>query len=294
MAEIPRIPGMPENMPREERTTHNEYVPVETRVLAVRELAPGIRHFVLEFVDPRLKKAFSFCSGQFLQVSLLGIGEAPISICSPPTKTDTFEICVREAGNLTRALRRLRPGDPLWVRGPYGQGFPLADMAGRDLVFIGGGIGLAPLRSAIDCAVCLNEEFGELTVLYGARNPENLLFTDEYDTWRQLGRVEIIVDEAPPEWQGRTGVITSLFDVVDLKPANTSVLICGPPAMFRFVLGRLKELGFEDTQIFISLERHMRCGVGKCEHCVVESFYTCRQGPVLSIDQIRGISSALR
>jgi NAD(P)H-flavin reductase len=167
-------------------------------------------------------------------------------------------------------------------------------MAGRDLVFIGGGIGLAPLRSAIDCAVCLNEEFGELTVLYGARNPGLLLFTDEYDTWRQEGRVEVIVDEAPPEWQGRTGVITSLFDVVDLKPENTSVLICGPPAMFRFVLGRLKELGFEDAQIFISLERHMRCGVGKCEHCVVESFYTCRQGPVLSIDQIRGISSALR
>jgi len=291
---MPEIPGMSDRLPHDKTPLDNEYVPNQARVLETRELAPGVRHFVLEFVDPGLKEAFSFCSGQFLQVSLLGIGEAPISICSPPTKRDTFELCVREAGNLTGALHRLRPGDPLWVRGPYGQGFPLAEMAGRDLVFIGGGIGLAPLRSAIDCAVCLNEEFGELTVLYGARNPENLLFTDEYDIWRQQGRVEVIVDEAPPEWRGRTGMITALFDVVELKPANTSVLICGPPVMFRFVLGRLKELGFDDAQIFISLERHMRCGVGKCEHCVVESFYTCRQGPVLSIDQIRGISSALR
>ncbi|MDO8736525.1 MAG: FAD/NAD(P)-binding protein [Thermoleophilia bacterium] len=288
MAKLSDIP------PREYNTPHNEYLPEEARVLSTTELAPGIRHFVLEFVDPARKEAFSFCSGQFMQVSLLGIGEAPISICSPPTIRGTFEICVREAGNLTGALHRLRQGDTLWVRGPYGQGFPLAEMAGRDLIFIGGGIGLAPLRSAIDCAVCLNDEFGELTVLYGARTPELLLFTDEYDTWRQHGRVETIVDEAPPGWQGRTGVITTLFDAVDLKPENTSALICGPPVMFSFVLGRLKELGFADADIFISLERHMRCGVGKCEHCVVESFYTCRQGPVLSIGQIRGISSALR
>lgn len=285
---------MPDKTRQKEAPLRNEYLPDQALVLEVRELAPGIRHFVLEFVDPVLRENFSFCSGQFLQVSLLGIGESPISICSPPTQQGSFELCVREAGNLTQALHRLQPGDSLWVRGPYGQGFPLAEMAGQDLIFIAGGIGLAPLRSAIDCAVCLNDEFGELTVLHGARSPDFLLFTDEYETWRQSGRVETIVDEAPPEWRGQIGVITALLDLVNPAPENTSVLICGPPVMFRFVLGRLKELGFEDTRIFISLERHMRCGVGKCEHCVVESFYTCRQGPVLSIEQIRGISSALR
>ena len=272
----------------------NEYIPGRARVLEVRPLAPGIRHFVLEFDDQELCESFSFCSGQFLQVSLLGIGEAPISVCSPPTQEGSFELCVREAGNLTRAMHRLEPGDSLWVRGPYGQGFPLADMGGRDLLFIAGGIGLAPLRSAIDCAVCLNEEFGSLTVLYGARAPGQLLFADEYDTWRRFGQVETIVDEATPEWKGRTGLITSLLDELELEPAKTSALICGPPVMFRNVLVRLQESGFDDSQIYVSLERNMRCGVGKCEHCVVESFYTCRQGPVLSIEQIRGISSALR
>jgi len=285
---------MLEELRQKERPVRNEYLPDRARVLEMREIAPGINHFHLEFTDPELRKRFSFCSGQFLQVSLLGIGEAPISICSPPTQSGSFEICVREAGNLTGALSRLRQGDPVWIRGPYGQGFPLADMGGQDLVFIAGGIGLAPLRSAIDCAVCLNEEFGNLTVLHGARSPEQLLFTDEYDTWRRWGRVETIVDRAPPGWKGHTGLITSLFDEVDLKPAGTAVLICGPPVMFASILGRLKETGFDDSQIYVSLERHMRCGIGKCEHCVVESFYTCRQGPVLSIEQIRGVSSALK
>jgi len=272
----------------------NAYVPERATVLEARPIAPGINHFRLEFTDPVWRRDFSFCSGQFMQVSLLGVGEAPISICSPPTQKGSFELCVREAGNLTGALARLRGGDELWVRGPYGQGFPLADMGGQNLLFIGGGIGLAPLRSAIDCAVCLNDEFGDLTILHGARNPDLLLFEDEYDEWRRYARVETIVDEAAPGWQGNTGLITSLFDRLDLIPVHTSALICGPPVMYEAILRRLKEIGFDDSSIFVSLERHMRCGVGKCEHCVVESFYTCRQGPVLSLDKLKGISSALR
>ncbi|MFA5810203.1 MAG: FAD/NAD(P)-binding protein [Thermoleophilia bacterium] len=275
-------------------TQLNEYIPYPARVLETRLLTPGSRHFVLQFKDQGLRESFSFCAGQFVQTSLLGIGEAPFAICSPPTQKGTFELCVRETGNVTRALHRLAKDETVWVRGPYGQGFPLADIAGQNLVFIAGGIGLSPLRSAIKCAVCLDEEFGGLTVLYGTKSPDQLLFQDEYDEWRQGCRLEITVEEAASGWRGRTGLITSLFDVVDLSPLNTQVLICGPPVMFRFVLGRLQELGFADSQIYVSLERNMRCGIGKCEHCVVESFYTCRQGPVFSIEQIRGISSALR
>ena len=274
--------------------TPNQYIPDRAHVLEIKEIAPGIKSFLLEFDDRELREGFSFCSGQFLQVSLMGIGEGPFSISSPPTQRGSFELCVREAGNLTRALHRLKEGDTVWIRGPYGQGFPLVDMTGRDLLFVAGGIGLAPLRSAIDCAVCLSDEFGELTVLVGARTPAQLLFTEEYDDWRRFGRVETIVDEAAEGWTGRTGLITSLLDGLDLVPEKTSALICGPPVMFRNVLTRLQQSGFDDSQIFVSLERNMRCGVGKCEHCVVESFYTCRQGPVLSIEQIRGISSALR
>ncbi|MFA5801675.1 MAG: FAD/NAD(P)-binding protein [Thermoleophilia bacterium] len=275
-------------------TRLNEYIPSPARVLETRLLTPGNRHFVLQFKDPQLRESFSFSAGQFVQTSLLGIGEAPFAICSPPTQKGTFELCVRETGNVTRALHRLAQDDTVWVRGPYGRGFPLSEMGGQNLVFIAGGIGLSPLRSAIKNAVCLEKEFGGLTVLYGARSPDQLLFRDEYEEWRQCCRLEIAVEEATPDWHGRTGLITSLFDVVDLSPIDTQVLICGPPVMFRFVLDRLQEIGFADSQIYVSLERNMRCGVGKCEHCVVESFYTCRQGPVLSIEQIRGISSALR
>ena len=272
----------------------NEYLPNPARIIETRLLAPGNRHFILEFEDPGLKRDFHFEAGQFIMASLPGIGEAPFCICSPPTQTGSLELCVRETGNLTSALHRLEKDDAIWIRGPYGKGFPLTEMGGRNLVFVGGGIGLAPLRSAIKCAVCLKGEFGSLTVLYGARTPDHLLFDDEYDDWKQHCQLEVTVDEADAGWQGHTGLITTLFELIELNPANTSVLVCGPPLMFTFVLGRLRELGFSDDQVFVSLERNMRCGIGKCEHCVVESFYTCRQGPVLSVQQIRGISSALR
>ncbi len=149
------------------------------------------------------------------------------------------------------------------------------------------------LRSAIKCVICL-EDFGTLTIPYGARTPELMLFRDEFENWRKHAQLEVIAEEAGPGWPGRTGLLTSLFDTVALSPAGTQVMVCGPPVMFSFVLGRLEERHFDDSQIYVSLERNMRCGVGKCEHCVVENFYTCCVGPVLSVERIRGVSSALR
>jgi len=272
----------------------NLYVPERAEVLSTRRLTDEVVMLGLKPADRAAGDFLSFCSGQFVMLSLPGVGEAPFSICSSPTDHNHFEISIRIAGNVTRALHQAAAGDTVWFRGPYGQGFPLVDMAGRNLLFIAGGIGLAPLRSALGCAVCLDQEFGEITLLAGARHPGQLLFTEEYDRWRERVRVEITVDEPAAGWRGRTGRITGLLDDAAPSPADTSALICGPPVMYRFVLARLKELGFADADIFVSLERNMRCGVGKCEHCVVESFYTCREGPVLSAAQIRGISSALR
>ncbi len=272
----------------------SEYIPKPAVVLDSRPVVPGVRQLRLHLTNRAPDDFFSFCSGQFVMASLPGIGEAPFCVCSSPTEHGFFELAIREAGNVTGAMQRVREGDTVWIRGPYGQGFPLTDMAGRNLLFIAGGMGLAPLRSALGCAICVDSEFGDLTVLIGAKDPGQLLYTDEYDLWRRRGRVEVTVDEAAAGWSGRTGLITSLLDLVRVDPADTSALVCGPPVMYRFVLKRLKELGFDDSHIFVSLERNMRCGVGKCEHCVVESFYTCREGPVLSAAAIRGISSALR
>lgn len=284
----------PGHTPEQMDSYLNRYVPERAEVLAARRLSEEVVMLSLRAAERPPNEFFSFCSGQFVMLSLPGIGEAPFSLCSSPTEHRRFEISVRAAGNVSRALHRLLPGDSVWFRGPYGQGFPLTEMAGRDLLFIAGGIGLAPLRSALGCAVCLDEEFGDITLLVGARHPGQLLFTDEYDAWRRRARVEVTVDEAPPGWEGRRGLITGLIDEAGVSPDRASALVCGPPVMYRFVLARLKELGFDDADIYVSLERNMRCGVGKCEHCVVESFYTCREGPVLSAAQIRGISSALR
>lgn len=280
--------------PGHSREYLNLYVPERAEVLSASRLTDEVVLLSLKPADRAPGEFFSFCSGQFVMLSLPGIGEAPFSICSSPTDRSRFEISVRVAGNVTRALHQVGAGDTVWFRGPYGRGFPLVDMAGRNLLFIAGGIGLAPLRSALGCAVCLDQEFGDITVICGARKPEQLLFTDEYDGWRERARVEVTVNEAAPGWQGHTGMMMDLLDEIGILPANTSALICGPPAMYPVVLAYLKELGFDDADIFVSLERNMRCGVGKCEHCVVESFYTCREGPVLSAAQIRGISSALR
>ena len=223
--------------------------------------------------------------GQFVQVSLFGYGEAPISVCSSPAKQGSFELCVRRLGNVTRALHQLRPEGSVGIRGPFGNGFPMDDLAGRDCLVVAGGIGLAPLRSVINTILADRERYRRLIVLHGARRAEDILFPEEISAWQEDPRNEVLVtvDEPTPQWTGHVGVITTLFPKVQVDPGNTVVVaMVGPPVMYRFVVLELRKLGIGNDQMYMSLERRMRCGVGKCGHCQIDDRCVCVDGPVFS------------
>ena len=226
--------------------------------------------------------------GQFVQLSVFGYGEAPISICSSPAG-DTFELCVREVGTVSGAIHDLRPGDWVGVRGPYGKGFPVRTMEGNDLLLIAGGIGLAPLRSLITYVVEERDRFGEVAVIYGARNPAALLFKDDMEAWKADPRLDftVIVDEPDETWTGRTGVVTGpIRDLVFDGCFDPIVAVVGPPVMYKFVAMELFNKGVPEDRIYFSLERRFRCGVGKCGHCQLNDVYVCQDGPVFPYTEL--------
>lgn len=268
------------------------YLPRMAEIVQVERLTEKEKLFTL-----RLEKgqALGQHPGQFVEVSVLGVGEAPISVSSSPTRNGTFELCVRAVGDVTNALHRMRPGDWVGIRGPFGHGFPVEKMRGKDLLFAAGGLGLAPLRSLIQFVLDERESFGRVIILYGARNPSELLFTDELAEWAQRRDVEfhLTVDRADATWTGHVGVITTLFPGVAVNPRSTVAVTCGPPIMYRFVLIELLAKGIPENQIYLSLERRMKCGVGKCGHCQINGVYCCQEGPVFSYAQIKGLKEAI-
>jgi len=234
--------------------------------------------------------------GQFVEVSLFGVGEAPISICSSPSRSNgSFQLCVRRAGDLTGLLHTLAPGSPIGIRGPFGTGFPIERFRGKDMLFAPGGLGLAPLRSLINQVLDERSDFGRVIILYGARSPAELLFTDELAAWKARGDVEVhlTVDRGDENWKGNVGVITTLFPKVEVHPRNTVAVTVGPPVMYRFVLMELLGKGLPDGNIWLSLERRMKCGVGKCGHCQINHLYACQSGPSFSYAQIKHLGEAL-
>lgn len=234
--------------------------------------------------------------GQFVGLSVLGVGEAPISISSSPSRSNgTFELCVRRAGDLTGVLHRLGPGATVGVRGPFGRGFPIDRFRGKDILFAPGGLGLAPLRSLINQVLDERGSFGRVMILYGARNPSELLFRDELAEWSARGDVElhVTVDRPDDTWTGSAGVITTLFPKVDIYARNTVAVTVGPPVMYRFVLLELLGKGIPEGNIWMSLERRMKCGVGKCGHCQMQNVYTCQEGPSFSYAEIKHLEEAL-
>lgn len=269
------------------------YLPTPARIRSIRPLAKLEKLFTLE-LPPGL--SLNHRPGQFVELSVMGVGEAPISISSSPSRSNgAFELCVRQAGDLTRVLHRMSPGDVLGVRGPFGRGFPVERFRGKDILFAPGGLGLAPLRSLINQVLDERGSFGRVIVLYGARNPSELLFADELDEWRQRGDVElhITVDRPDDAWTGGVGVITTLFSKVDIYARNTVAVTVGPPVMYRFVLMELLGKGIPEGNIWLSLERRMKCGVGKCGHCQMQNVYTCQSGPSFSYAEIKHLEEAL-
>jgi len=269
------------------------YAPEFARLADVRPLTELEKLFTIELPNGR---ALGHEPGQFVMVSVPGIGEAPISITSSPSRSNgTFELCVRKVGDVTSALHRMRPGDYVGIRGPFGHGFPIEQMRGKDLLFAPGGLGLAPLRSLINQVLDERGSFGRVIILYGAKRPTELLFRDELEEWAAREDVEfhVTVDRGDETWDGHIGVITTLFPLVTVDPRNTVAVTCGPPIMYRFVIMELLGKGIPETQIYLSLERRMKCGVGKCGHCQINDLYCCQDGPVFTYAQIKNVPEAL-
>lgn len=235
--------------------------------------------------------------GQFVQVFVPGFGEAPFSISSSPTSDGPFELCIRAVGSVTKAIHDLDVGDTVGIRGPFGETCDIDSFKGNDLLFVAGGIGLAPLRSMIDYALANREWFGDVTVLYGCKEPSEILFADEIDRWMGSEDIDfrMTVDEVPEgvDWDGHVGVITTLIPGLAIDPENTYTIVCGPPVMFTFVQQELDAKSIPHDRIYLSLERRMHCGVGLCGHCQINDLYVCQDGPVFNYEVIKERPEAL-
>jgi sulfhydrogenase subunit gamma (sulfur reductase) len=267
----------------------NEYVPHPAVIESVQKESFDTKTFKLAFENKTLAESFDYKPGQFVQVSLLGVGEAPISIASCPGRKKLLELTIRAAGKLTRAIHQLEPGDKIHIRGPYGNSFPLEEVAGKDLYFIAGGIGLPPLRGLIKSVLYKRSDFGKVKILYGAKTPNELCFKEELKTWVQIEDTEVYltVDKPDESWRGDVGVVTKLWDKADMTTTDGIAYVCGPPIMIKFVVVNLLESGFKDKNIYITLERYMKCGIGKCGHCNIGDKFVCTDGPVFSYAQLK-------
>lgn len=267
------------------RRHHNPWAANLARIVDVRSEAPGISTYDLAFDESG--GAWQFEPGQFNMMYLPGYGESAISISSDPARTDVLSHTVRVAGNVTRALARMAPGEHIGLRGPFGSSWPVDACRGKDVVIACGGIGLAPLRPAIYHFLNHRQDYGRLILLYGARTPNDLLYTEEYDDWRARGLdVQMTVDIGDAEWQGHIGVAPVLFYRLRLPPSNTVVLTCGPEIMIRFVVFEALARKLKPTDIYVSMERNMSCGMGLCGHCQLGSHFVCKDGPVFNFRQV--------
>lgn len=229
-----------------------------------------------------------FAPGQFNMLSVLGVGEVPISMSGDPADASRLVHTVRAVGPVSRALTALRAGDALGMRGPFGVGWPMAGAAGRDVIVVAGGLGLAPLRPALYRLLAERERYGRIGVYYGTRSPDDILFSEEMHAWR--GRfdieVEVTVDHAPPSWHGNVGVVTTLIPRASFDPVRTIALVCGPEIMMRFAITALRDGGMQDDAIYLSMERNMKCAIGLCGHCQFAPVFVCRDGPVFRYDRV--------
>jgi NAD(P)H-flavin reductase len=272
----------------------NIYLPKSAVIKEVIGENEQIKTFVTAFRDEMSNRSFTYEPGQFMMVSIPGFGEAPISISSTPTRPGTLELSVRRAGKLTDAMHKLQAGDSIGLRGPYGRPFPL-DIIGNDLLFVAGGIGLAPLRSVINYCLDQSGTHGKKVILYGSRLPSDIAFQRDIAEWQQRSGVTCIltVDQAETGWTGPVGLVTSLFDGLDLNSEKSVALVCGPPVMIPPVLRQLKKMGFADENIWTTMERYMKCGVGICGHCHMEGKLICVDGPVFNkreLDSMKPLS----
>jgi len=272
----------------------NVYLPHIAVIEKIIDETPGVVTFHFNFKDEKLREEFTFKPGQFGEYSVFGIGEATFCISSSPTRRDHLEFAAQRVGKVTNALHRLDVGDEMGFRGPYGNGFPLDSFAGKNLVFVAGGIGLAPLRSLIWNVIDDRDKYEKIDIVYGARSPADLCFKYDLDAWGNDSSINMVttVDKGNASWTGREGFVPQVLEQAAPSARNAVAIVCGPPIMIRFTFPVLEKLGFTPEQMFTTLEKRMKCGIGKCGRCNIGNLYVCRDGPVFSFAQIKDFISS--
>ncbi len=269
-------------------STNQLLEPYWAEVTAITPEIEGVSTYWLKFADPAVQKAYTFRPGQFNMLYVPGVGEAAISICSDPKNPSSIGHSIRFVGNVTRAVSRLKTGDVIGLRGPFGSAWPMQGLAGKDVFIACGGIGLPPLRPAIYHIIHNREQYGKVTLLYGARTPNELMYTDEYQIWRQAQiDIEVTVDRGDSNWTGHVGVVPMWFYQFRIDPHKTAVLTCGPEIMTRFVVYEALARRIPLDRIYVSLERNMKCGQGSCGHCQLGPYFICKDGPVFRLDALQ-------
>ena len=261
-------------------------MPEPARIVRTYHLTEDVKFFQIRIVNMDKALSFKYYPGQFAMISVLGAGEAPFSISSTPSRPGLLEFCIRKAGTVTNALFRMKENDLVGLRGPYGNGFPVDKMRDKDILITVGGLGAAPLRSVLLYCLDNRDQFRRVSLLHGAKRPAEMIFREEFFALKQREDLEchLAVDEDDTgTWTENIGVVTTLFlKLKEIDIANTFALICGPPVMYKFVIKELVKLNIPKDQILMTLERRMKCGVGKCGHCAIDYIYTCLDGPVFT------------
>lgn len=270
----------------------NPLHPKKVKVVKIKKMSFNEWLFQLKLEGnekfPLNNEGLVFYPGQFVLIGLWGYGEAPFGLASSPFNQDYVEIGVRVVGNVTSALHRLKEGDEMTLRGPYGNGYPLDFFQGKDIVMVTGGCGIPPIAALIEYIIARRNKFGRVYLLYGTRTPKELLFKERYHHWEKEIRVILTVDEPTPDWKGNVGLVSDLTKEIEINPRNTVASMCGPGPMTAALENILRPLGIADRRIFVSEERRMSCGIGKCQHCTIGDKYVCIDGPVFNYDQVQG------
>lgn len=271
----------------------NIYIPYLMRIEKITQEAPGVKTFRLKFENEQDAQTFSFKAGQFGEYSIMGVGESTFCIASSPTRKGYIECTFRQAGKVTSALALAEEGDVIGFRGPYGNTFPIDEWKGKNLLFIAGGIALPPMRCVIWNALDLRDDFKDITILYGARSVEDLVYKEELAEWNDRKDVKMVTTVDPggetADWKGEIGFVPSVLEKMAPSAANTIAIVCGPPVMIKFTFPVLEKLGFLGENIFTTLENRMKCGFGKCGRCNVGELYVCKDGPVFCYKQLKSL-----